>query len=148
MKNHEIYGYQEYARGLMNLASSMSEWMGPSFCDAYCYLPEEFETEFIRDMKMKKMPVYEECPDSDREIFAQLFGREEKQLLDSLQYWLGFELGTFEKAYRIIDEEKPDIVLVHGDTSTTFVTSLACFYLKIPVGHVEAGLRTYDIFSP
>ena len=66
----------------------------------------EFETEFIRDMKMKKMPVYEECPDSDREIFAQLFGREEKQLLDSLQYWLGFELGTFEKAYRIIDEEK------------------------------------------
>lgn len=106
MKNHEIYGYQEYARGLMNLASSMSEWMGPSFCDAYCYLPEEFETEFIRDMKMKKMPVYEECPDSDREIFAQLFGREEKQLLDSLQYWLGFELGTFEKAYRIIDEEK------------------------------------------
>ena len=42
----------------------------------------------------------------------------------------------------------PDIVLVHGDTSTTFVTALACFYLQIPVGHVEAGLRTYDIYSP
>lgn len=44
--------------------------------------------------------------------------------------------------------EKPDVVLVHGDTSTTFVTALACFYLQIPVGHVEAGLRTYNIYSP
>ncbi|WP_034549676.1 non-hydrolyzing UDP-N-acetylglucosamine 2-epimerase [Carnobacterium funditum] len=49
---------------------------------------------------------------------------------------------------QILDEVKPDIVLVHGDTSTTFVTSLACFYLQIPIGHVEAGLRTYDINSP
>ncbi len=48
----------------------------------------------------------------------------------------------------ILEEEKPDVVLVHGDTSTTFVTALACFYLQIPVGHVEAGLRTYNIFSP
>ena len=43
---------------------------------------------------------------------------------------------------------KPDVALVHGDTSTTFVTALACFYLQIPIGHVEAGLRTYDIYSP
>ncbi len=48
----------------------------------------------------------------------------------------------------VLDAEKPDVVLVHGDTSTTFVTALACFYLQVPVGHVEAGLRTYDIFSP
>ena len=48
----------------------------------------------------------------------------------------------------ILDKEKPDVVLVHGDTSTTFVTALACFYLQIPVGHVEAGLRTYNIYSP
>ena len=48
----------------------------------------------------------------------------------------------------VLENEKPDIVLVHGDTSTTFVTSLACFYLQIPVGHVEAGLRTYNIYSP
>ncbi len=48
----------------------------------------------------------------------------------------------------VLDKEKPDVVLVHGDTSTTFVTALACFYLQIPVGHVEAGLRTYDIYSP
>lgn len=48
----------------------------------------------------------------------------------------------------VLEKEKPDIVLVHGDTSTTFVSALACFYLQIPVGHVEAGLRTYNIFSP
>ncbi len=48
----------------------------------------------------------------------------------------------------VLDEVQPDVVLVHGDTSTTFVTALACFYKQIPVGHVEAGLRTYNIFSP
>ena len=48
----------------------------------------------------------------------------------------------------ILEKEHPDVVLVHGDTSTTFVTALACFYLQIPVGHVEAGLRTYNIYSP
>ena len=48
----------------------------------------------------------------------------------------------------ILEEVQPDVVLVHGDTSTTFVTALACFYLQIPVGHVEAGLRTYNIYSP
>lgn len=48
----------------------------------------------------------------------------------------------------VLEEVSPDVVLVHGDTSTTFVTALACFYLQIPVGHVEAGLRTYDIYSP
>lgn len=48
----------------------------------------------------------------------------------------------------VLEEIKPDVVLVHGDTSTTFVTALACFYLQIPVGHVEAGLRTYDLYSP
>jgi UDP-N-acetylglucosamine 2-epimerase (non-hydrolysing) len=48
----------------------------------------------------------------------------------------------------VLEKEKPDVCLVHGDTSTTFVTALACFYLQIPVGHVEAGLRTYNIYSP
>jgi UDP-N-acetylglucosamine 2-epimerase len=48
----------------------------------------------------------------------------------------------------VLEAEKPDVVLVHGDTSTTFVTALACFYMQIPVGHVEAGLRTYNIYSP
>lgn len=48
----------------------------------------------------------------------------------------------------VLKEEKPNLVLVHGDTTTTFVTALSCFYLQIPVGHVEAGLRTYNIYSP
>lgn len=48
----------------------------------------------------------------------------------------------------ILEEVRPDIVLVHGDTTTTFASALACFYFQIPVGHVEAGLRTYNIYSP
>ena len=48
----------------------------------------------------------------------------------------------------VLEAVKPDVVRVHGDTSTTFVTALACFYLQIPIGHVEAGLRTYNIYSP
>lgn len=48
----------------------------------------------------------------------------------------------------VLETEKPDVVLVHGDTSTTFATSLACYYSQIPVGHVEAGLRTHNIYSP
>ena len=48
----------------------------------------------------------------------------------------------------VLEKVRPDVVLVHGDTSTTFVTALACFYMQIPVGHIEAGLRTYNIYSP
>lgn len=57
-------------------------------------------------------------------------------------------VNILERIKAVLEEVKPDVVLVHGDTSTTFVTALACFYLQIPVGHVEAGLRTYNIFSP
>jgi UDP-N-acetylglucosamine 2-epimerase (non-hydrolysing) len=56
--------------------------------------------------------------------------------------------NILERIKSVLEEVKPDVVLVHGDTSTTFVTALACFYLQIPVGHVEAGLRTYNIYSP
>lgn len=57
-------------------------------------------------------------------------------------------VNILERIKSVLEEVKPDVVLVHGDTSTTFVTALACFYLQIPVGHVEAGLRTYNIYSP
>ncbi len=61
-----------------------------------------------------------------------------------------FDITTniLNKIKEVLEKEQPDVVLVHGDTSTTFVTALACFYLQIPVGHVEAGLRTYNIYSP
>lgn len=61
-----------------------------------------------------------------------------------------FDVTTniLERIKEVLEKEKPNVVLVHGDTSTTFVTALACFYLQIPVGHVEAGLRTYNIYSP
>lgn len=57
-------------------------------------------------------------------------------------------VNILERIRDVLENERPDVVLVHGDTSTTFVTALACFYLQIPVGHVEAGLRTYNIYSP
>lgn len=57
-------------------------------------------------------------------------------------------INILSRIKEVLEEVKPDVVLVHGDTSTTFVTALACFYLQIPVGHVEAGLRTYNIYSP
>ena len=61
-----------------------------------------------------------------------------------------FDITTniLSRIKEVLEKVKPDVVLVHGDTSTTFVTALACFYLQIPVGHVEAGLRTYNIYSP
>ena len=55
--------------------------------------------------------------------------------------------SILDKIQSVLDEEKPDIVLVHGDTTTTFVTALAAFYKGIKVGHVEAGLRTYNLHS-
>ena len=57
-------------------------------------------------------------------------------------------INILDRIRTVLEEVKPDVVLVHGDTSTTFVTALACFYMQIPVGHVEAGLRTYNIWSP
>ena len=57
-------------------------------------------------------------------------------------------INILEKIKYVLEKEKPDVVLVHGDTTTTFATALACFYLQISIGHVEAGLRTYNIYSP
>ena len=58
-----------------------------------------------------------------------------------------FDVTTniLNKIKDVLDKENPDVVLVHGDTTTTFVTALACYYCQIPIGHIEAGLRTYNI---
>lgn len=89
-----------------------------------------------REMLDQVLTAFHVVPDFDLSIMKQ------KQTL--------FDITTsiLEKVKVVLLEVKPDVVLVHGDTTTTFVTALACFYLQIPVGHVEAGLRTYNIFSP
>ena len=89
-----------------------------------------------RQMLDQVLETFHVIPDYDLSIMK------DKQTL--------FDITTniLEKIKSVLEEVKPDIVLVHGDTSTTFVTALACFYLQIPVGHVEAGLRTYNIHSP
>ena len=69
-------------------------------------------------------------------------------IMNSNQSLFDITIGILCNIKEVIENETPDIVLVHGDTSTAFVTALACFYLNIPVGHVESGLRTYNINSP
>ena len=69
-------------------------------------------------------------------------------IMKSGQTLFDITVTILERIKSVLEAEKPDVVLVHGDTSTTFVTALACFYMQIPVGHVEAGLRTYNILSP
>ena len=89
-----------------------------------------------RQMLDRVLETFDVVPDYDLSIMKQ------GQTL--------FDITTsiLEKIKLVLEKVKPDVVLVHGDTSTTFVTALACFYLQIPVGHVEAGLRTYNIYSP
>lgn len=89
-----------------------------------------------RQMLDQVLSAFDVEPDYDLSIMK------EKQTLFDITTNILFRIRD------VLEEVKPDIVLVHGDTSTTFVTALACFYLQIPVGHVEAGLRTYDIYSP
>ncbi len=89
-----------------------------------------------REMLEQVLDTFNVVPDYDLSIM-----KDRQTLFD-------ITICILERIKSVLEEVKPDVVLVHGDTSTTFVTSLACFYLQIPVGHVEAGLRTYDIYSP
>ena len=89
-----------------------------------------------RQMLDQVLQTFEVEPEYDLSIMQQ------KQTLFDITN------NILNKIKSVLEQEKPDVILVHGDTSTTFVTALACFYLQIPVGHVEAGLRTYDIFAP
>ena len=89
-----------------------------------------------REMLDQVLEVFEITPDYDLDIMKS--GQD-------LFYLTSEVLIGMRK---VLTKEQPDIVLVHGDTSTTMATSMAAFYLQIPVGHVEAGLRTYNIESP
>lgn len=70
------------------------------------------------------------------------------QIMKEKQDLFSITTSIMDKIKEVFDKEKPDIVLVHGDTTTTFATSISAFYSNIKVGHVEAGLRTYNIHSP
>lgn len=89
-----------------------------------------------------------------REMLQQvidIFGTKVKYNLDIMrprQTLTTITASILEKIEPVLSEERPDIVLVHGDTSTSFVSALAAFYQQIPVGHVEAGLRTFNKYSP
>ncbi len=89
-----------------------------------------------RQMLDQVLATFNVVPDYDLDIM-----KERQTLFD-------ITTGILGAIKEVLEIEKPDVVLVHGDTSTTFSTALACFYLQIPVGHVEAGLRTYNIYSP
>ena len=89
-----------------------------------------------RSMLDQVLAAFSVVPDYDLSIMK------EKQTLFDITS------AILQKIKPVLEEEKPDICLVHGDTTTTFAAALACFYLQIPVGHVEAGLRTHNIYSP
>ncbi len=89
-----------------------------------------------KQMLSQVLDVFGVIPDYDLSIMT------EKQTLFDIT------INILDRIKAVLETEKPDVCLVHGDTSTSFVTALACFYLQIPVGHVEAGLRTYNIHSP
>lgn len=89
-----------------------------------------------REMLEQVLRVFEVMPDYDLAIM-----KPGQTLFD-------VTCDVLLKLKAVLEEVRPDVVLVHGDTTTSFAAALACFYLQIPVGHVEAGLRTHDIYSP
>lgn len=103
--------------------------------------PGEFETVVCvtgqhREMLDQVLGVFGVVPDHDLAIM-----RPGQTLFDITS-------DVLLKTRAVLEEERPDVVLVHGDTTTSFAAALAAFYLQIPVGHVEAGLRTRDLYSP
>ena len=89
-----------------------------------------------RQMLDQVLTAFSVKPDYDLSIMK------EKQTLFDVT------INVLDRIRNVLLEAKPDVVLVHGDTSTSFAAALAAFYLQIPVGHVEAGLRTYNMYSP
>ena len=100
------------------------------------FIPITVVTAQHREMLDQVLDIFHIIPDYDLNIMKP------KQTL------AGITSRVLTKLDAIMDEVKPDIVLVHGDTTTTFAASVSAFYHQIPVGHVEAGLRTWDKYSP
>ena len=89
-----------------------------------------------RDMLDQVLDLFDITPDVDL------------NLMRPNQTLPGLTSAVIDGVTKALNAEKPDMVLVHGDTTTTFAAALAAFYQRIPVGHVEAGLRTGDIYAP
>ena len=103
--------------------------------------PDQVQTQVCvtgqhRQMLDQVLEAFQVEPDYDLAIM-----KERQTLFDVTE-------GVMDGLKTVLEKEHPDIVLVHGDTSTSFAAALTCFYMQIPVGHVEAGLRTYDISAP
>lgn len=119
-----------------------------------------------RPEAIKMCPLVLELKKSDKIQTVVCVSGQHKEMLDQVLEIFGvvpdYDLSIMKKGQDLFDvttavltgmreilkNEKPDILLVHGDTSTAFAASLAAFYQQIPVGHVEAGLRTYNMYSP
>ena len=123
-----IFGTRPEAIKMAPLALELAKRPG---IDALCCVTAQH-----RQMLDSVLEIFKLKPDYDLNIM------EPRQTLSTItsKCLLGME--------GVLEEAKPDLVLVHGDTSTTFAGALAAFYHQIPVGHVEAGLRTYDKWSP
>ena len=112
-----------------------------------CPLVKELKTRKELDTIVSVTGQHREMLDQVLEVFG-VIPDYDLSIMKAKQTLFDITINILQKTKAVLEEVKPDVVLVHGDTSTTFSTALACFYMQIPVGHVEAGLRTYNIYSP
>lgn len=112
-----------------------------------CPLVNELKKDSYFDVKVCVTGQHREMLDQVLDTF-NIIPDYDLAIMKNSQTLFDITINVLDKIKKILEKELPDIVLVHGDTSTTFVTALACFYLHIPIGHIEAGLRTYNIESP
>ena len=128
MKILTVFGTRPEAIKMAPLVNQLRE--NPQIISKVCVTGQH------REMLDQVLSLFEIEPDYDLNIMK------ESQTLQ------GITTSIIEKLTPVLEEFKPHYILVHGDTTTTFAASLAAFYQKIPVGHVEAGLRTQNIYSP
>ena len=128
MKVMSVFGTRPEAIKMAPLVKKLQE--DPYFESVLCVTAQH------REMLDQVLELFQLRPDYDLNLMKP------NQTLSMIT------AGVLTGIDEVLEKEKPDIVLVHGDTSTTFSAALAAFYHKIPVGHVEAGLRTYDMYSP
>ncbi len=128
MKVMSVFGTRPEAIKMAPLVKKLNE--DPFFESVLCVTAQH------REMLDQVLELFDLKPDYDLNLMKP------NQTLSMIT------AGVLTGLEPVLEKEAPDMVLVHGDTSTTFSAALAAFYRKIPVGHVEAGLRTYDMYSP